>query len=105
MTDAEVEKLRDEYKKVVTMLLAEIRRNGLLQQYRFGDHGLGRKWLRDILAEVATDAREGGISIMEGERLIIAWAIGDRETLETWAAAMKIAGEEWNRKIEMENGE
>lgn len=102
-TEDELEKYREEYKKVAQMLLAEIRRNGMLQTRRFDDHGLSREWLRRILTEVATDAREGGISLMLGERLIVAWAIGDGETLETWWAAMKIAAEK--TRIKMENDE
>lgn len=103
MTDVEAElaKYKEEYKKVAQMLLAEVRRNGMLQANRFADHGLDRIWLRRILAEVATDAREGGISLMLGERLIVAWAIGDVEALETWWRAMEIAAEKV--RAEMEN--
>lgn len=102
MTDVEAElaKYKEEYKRVAQMLIAEIRRNGMLQKNRFDDHGLDPKWLRRILVEVATDAREGGISLMLGERLIVAWAIGDVEALETWWRAMEIAAEKVREEME-----
>jgi len=98
--NGEDEKLREDYKRVAGMLIREIRRNGELQAKRFADHGLSRQWLQRILGMYGTTDPDGGISMRYAVDLIVAWAVGDHETLETWWAAELKAAEARADKLE-----
>jgi hypothetical protein len=98
--EQEIARLKDEYRKVAAMLLGEIRRTAMLQRARLGDHGLDHQWIRRILAEQAKPAPQG-IPMYAAEQLIIAWAVGDIQTLQEWWSNMLEKAEAENQAMEM----